>query len=96
MAVADAGVWVFNGANAVFPGGVFSARELAEQWIHARGLTGTLTWYPLDESAYDWAVRNDRFTPKKDAHRTAEFMAKFSNTRDHYHYENGAPVGEQP
>ncbi|HEY2518051.1 MAG TPA: hypothetical protein VGI39_44580 [Polyangiaceae bacterium] len=94
MAAAEMGeVWVFNGANAGFPSAIFSTRESAERWIEARGLTGTLTWYPVDESAYDWAIRNDRFTPKKEAHRTAEFIAKFSSTKDHYHYEGGSLVG---
>jgi hypothetical protein len=83
------GVWVFNGANATFPAGVFGSQERAEQWIRQNALTGTLTWYPLDEGAYDWAVRNGTFTPKRDDQRSAAFIQRFSSGARHFHYEDG-------
>jgi hypothetical protein len=41
-------VWVFNGARASFPSGLFTELGRAERWIGEHGLTGTLTAYPLD------------------------------------------------
>lgn len=84
------GVWVFCGPKAVFPSGLFSTRELAEAWITKHRLTGTLTWYPIDEGAYDWAVRSGVFTPKRDEHRSPRFIATFSSASQHHeHYEDG-------
>src|SRR5687768_5778588 len=52
------GVWVFNGTATGFrfPAGVFTDITVAEAWIAHHHLSGTLTWYPLDIGAYDWAV----------------------------------------
>jgi hypothetical protein len=36
-------VWVFNGAHASFPAGVFGTQERAEEWIRKNARTGTLT-----------------------------------------------------
>jgi hypothetical protein len=49
-------VWVFSGAKKHFPDGVFTRQEIAESWILKNYLTGTLTLYPLDLGAYEWAV----------------------------------------
>ena len=49
-------VWVFNGAQSTFPSGVFTSRELAEEWIRTHALTGTLTNYPLDTGMYEHAI----------------------------------------
>jgi hypothetical protein len=84
------GVWVFNGTKADFPSGVFRTRERAEEWIHQNALTGTLTWYPLDEGTYDWAVRKGAFTPKRDDQRSATFIQAFTaGAQQHFHYEKG-------
>ena len=49
-----------------------------------------LTRYPLDVGVYDWAIENGKFTPKKDKHRTLEFIAGLTTaSMDHHHYENG-------
>ena len=75
-------VWVFTGArstpgtNATFPGGVFSSRPRAEEWITKHALSGVLTMYPLDVGAYDWAVENGAFKPKKPIHFTPEFIGR--------------------
>ena len=83
-------VWVFNGANARFPSGVFSQREKAEEWIAENGLTGVLTKYPLDVGVYDWAVQKGFFQPKKAKHNSTEFIQGFSSAhQEHYHYEDG-------
>lgn len=82
--------WVFNGETANFPSAVFSERKLAEDWIRRHKLTGTLTAYPVDIGAYQWCLEKDYFTPKKESHSTAEFIANFSSaSQEHYHYEEG-------
>jgi hypothetical protein len=42
------GVWVFNGDDGRFAGGVSTSREKADAWIAANKLNGVLTLYPLD------------------------------------------------
>jgi hypothetical protein len=82
------GVWVFNGLNSNFPGGVFSSRENAESWINRHKLEGTLTLYPLDQSAYDYAIGNGWFAPRSPHQRLPEFMQRFTSaSQEHYHYE---------
>ena len=82
-------VWVFNGARASFPGGVFTSRETAEKWILKNNLVGTLTRYPLDSSAYDYAIANGWFEPKEPRHSEPEFIQRFTSaSQEHYHYEN--------
>ena len=84
-------LWVFNGAGGRFPAGVFTAKELAERWIATHRLSGTLTAYPLDVGAYDWAVEAGLFTPKRDEHSSPEFIGTFTSaSQEHFHYENGS------
>ncbi|MEW6735671.1 MAG: hypothetical protein AB1489_30550 [Acidobacteriota bacterium] len=82
-------VWVFNGVRSNFPSAIFSNRELAEDWIKKYQLTGTLTVYPVDISAYEWSIINGYFHPKKDEHFSPEFIGRFSSGHEHYHYEEG-------
>jgi len=83
-------VWVFNGARSQFPSGIFSSVANAETWIRSKALTGTLTQYPIDISAYEWALNNRYFTPRKPEQESAEFIGRFSDaSQEHYHYENG-------
>lgn len=83
-------VWAFHGINARFISGVFESKTLAEKWISEHKLTGVLTEYPLNFGAYDWAVSLGYFTPKKDEHKTPEYIGKFSSaSQDHYHYTDG-------
>ncbi|MFB9995179.1 hypothetical protein ACFFLM_24850 [Deinococcus oregonensis] len=58
------GVWVFLDAQARQPAAVFSTLELGEVCVRKHGFEGMLTWYPLDVSAYDWAVQTGRFKPR--------------------------------
>ena len=82
-------VWVLNGPRNHFPSGIFGTREQAEAWINAHGLEGTLTKYPVGVSAYDFAVQQGHFQPRKPEHSAAAFIATFSSaTQDHYHYEH--------
>lgn len=83
-------LWVFNGAMARFPSALFSSLEDAENWIGNNKLTGVLTKYPVDQSAYDWAVENDFFVPKEEKHKSSAFIGGFTcASMEHYHYENG-------
>ena len=81
-------VWVFNGARANFPSGVFTSRENAEAWIRDHNLEGTLTLYPLDQSAYDHAIVNGWFNPTTPQQKLPEFIQRFTSaSQEHYHYE---------
>ncbi|MCA9643526.1 MAG: hypothetical protein H6718_06085 [Polyangiaceae bacterium] len=80
-------VWVFNGVRAQFPAAIFSTEEKAREWIERTGVRGTLTQYPLDESAYDWAIRNEMFRVKGPQHQTGHFIQGFSSgAMPHYHF----------
>jgi hypothetical protein len=82
------GVWVFNGAKANFPSGVFTSRENAEAWIRDHNLEGTLTLYPLDQSTHDHAIANGWFNPKTPQQKLPEFIQRFTSaSQEHYHYE---------
>jgi len=84
-------IWVFTGPRAQFPAGVFTTVEIAELWIRHHGLTGTLTEYPVDKGAYDWAIGAGVFAASKPEHRSPEFIARFSAAnQEHYHYEDGS------
>ena len=84
-------VWVFNAEGGRFPGAVFSTASKAEEWIAQYGLSGVLTAYPLDVSAYDWAVREGHFRPKAD--KGAGFVGKFTSAyQEHHHYAHGKRV----
>jgi hypothetical protein len=93
--VADADqqvIRVFNGNASRFPSGVFTSVERAAEWIAKHGLTGVLTGYPVDEGAYDWAVRTGLFKVKHEYQRTAAFIGKFASGHYHHHFENGHPA----
>jgi len=83
-------VWIFSGAQANFPSGVFHTREQAQQWIERHGLTGTLTEYPVGEGVYEWAIAKGAFEPKRPEHHQARFIERFSSASlAHEHYEDG-------
>jgi len=83
-------VWVFNGPNGKFSGGVFAERQLAESWILKHKLTGTLTLYPLNIGVYDWTIANNFFDPSKEKEYQPDFIGSFSSaSQEHYHYLNG-------
>ena len=83
-------VWVFNGANGRFPGGVFTSEVLAEKWIRTNQLTGVITKYPVDVGTFDWA-REQGFLSEKVIKRTEpDFIGSFTSAGfDHFHFENG-------
>lgn len=84
------GVWVFNGDDGRFAGGVFTTLEPAEAWIAERELSGVLTLYPLDTGVYQWAIGRGLFTPKQDKHSSPGFIGCFTTaSMAHHHYEQG-------
>jgi hypothetical protein len=83
-------VWVFCGTKATSPSGVFQTKEEAESWIRANRLSGTLTLYPVGIGAYNWAVQEGLFKPKKAEHSLPSFIQSFTSaSQEHYHYEDG-------
>ena len=83
-------VWVFNGARAQFPAGVFADLTLAESWVGKHRLTGVLTRYPVDSGAYDWSIKTGIFQAEKPEHSTPDFIQGFGCASfEHYHYEDG-------
>jgi ribosome-binding ATPase YchF (GTP1/OBG family) len=83
-------VWIFNGLKGRFPGGVFTDKAIAEKWIQKYKLTGVLTCYPINDGVYDWAIRNNHFTPSKEKEKLSDFIATFSSaSQEHYHYIDG-------
>ena len=83
-------VWIFCGEGADFPAGVFSTRELADEWILAHRLSGVLNEYPLNFGAYDWAIGKHYFEPKRAEQKTARFKERFtSHQQKHFHYVKG-------
>jgi hypothetical protein len=84
-------VWVFNGEFSNLPAGVFSTKSSAEDWIRQHSLSGTLSEFPLDRGAYDHAVDEGLFKPKK-AHETEpQFIETFSPRLYHDHWWEGKP-----
>lgn len=86
MPVEADGVWVFCGENGVFPSGVFVYLEDAEAWIRRNRLSGTLTWYPLDAGAYDWAVQRGDLVPRREVEFTPAFIGRYTSIQQpHFH-----------
>jgi hypothetical protein len=81
-------VWVFHGAGGRFTSGVFSSQSQAEDFINRYRLTRTLTKYPVGISAYDWAIQEKFFQPKKPEQYEAGFIQRFTTaSQEHYHYD---------
>jgi hypothetical protein len=90
VSAVEPGVWVFNGDGGQFPSGVFTAVEIAEEWIAKHRLNGVLTWYPLDTGVYEWTIEKQCFLPRKDYQREPKFIQTFSSAHTgHYHYTDG-------
>jgi hypothetical protein len=81
-------VWVFHGAGGRFTSGVFYSQSQAKEFINRYRLTGILTKYPVGISAYDWAIQEKAFQPKKPEHYEAGFIQRFTTaSQEHYHYD---------
>ena len=83
-------LWVFNGENGRFAGGIFTSRAKAEAWITENALSGVLTRYPVDVGVHEWAISQGLFTPTKPHESEPDFVAGFTMaSQEHYHYEAG-------
>jgi hypothetical protein len=83
-------VWVFSGDGARLSSAVFSDKKMADAWISGHRLSGMLAKYPVNTGIYDWAIKTNKFIPKRDDQGTPEFIGRFScASLEHYHYENG-------
>jgi hypothetical protein len=87
-------VWVFNSSNKGLPGGIFDNLSLAEKWIANNKLTGTLTKYPVNEGAFDWAIQNNMVNMKPEKLKVKaedpDFIGEFTSaSMEHYHYQDG-------
>ncbi|MCG8710982.1 hypothetical protein JHU04_004310 [Brenneria sp. 4F2] len=83
-------IWVFNGAMARFPSGIFLYLKDAKDWIKENRLTGILTKYPVNKGVYDWAIENDLFHPNEDKHKSPSFIGSFTcASMEHFHFEDG-------
>lgn len=89
-------VWVFNGARASFPAGVFHSREEGEEAVRRNRLTGTITAYPVGWISFEWAKEHGFYSePISGRLPTSETIQKYvSERQDHFHYENGEPLEE--
>jgi hypothetical protein len=82
------GVWIFNGDVNKFPSAVFSSYENAVEWISINKSIGTLTYYPVDISVYDWAVKNEYFKLKAGKQSSPTFISNFSSaSQEHFRFE---------
>lgn len=83
-------VWVFNGENGRFPGGVFLVLQKAEEWISLHRLSGILTQYPLNQGSFDWALKRGWVPEGKREANDPYFIGSFTSASyEHFHYENG-------
>jgi hypothetical protein len=86
-------IWVFMGEGSKMAVGCFDSFDNALTTISKYKLSGLLTQYPMNELAYDWALRNQLFEPKKTEQKTATFIGRFTSaSQPHFHFENGIQV----
>ncbi|MDO5098762.1 MAG: hypothetical protein Q4D85_08375 [Corynebacterium sp.] len=86
-------VWVFQGERARFPSAVFSSKETAIDWIARHRLSGMLSKYPVDIPVYEWSIAANFFTPRREEHRTPEFIQSFSSACiEDSQYINGVAI----
>lgn len=81
-------LFVFHGEGAKFASGVYDSLEGAKRSIASHKMSGILTCYPVNETAYDYAVRNEFFQPKPT--QSESFVQRFTSaSQEHYHFQNG-------
>ncbi len=82
-------IWVFQGNGSDAPGGIFSTRDKAEEWISKSRVQGILFNYPVNISVYDFLVSSGSLKIRKDYQRDPKFVQKISpGYLEHYHYEH--------
>ena len=93
LPAAEHWIYLFHGIRGAFPGGAFSTRALAEEWIARNRLSGLLSEYPVDIGVYDWGIRAGLVRKPRSGDYGADIIGGFSSALDHWHYENGERVG---
>jgi hypothetical protein len=92
MAEIKDAVWVFHGEGAQFACAVFRTKDAAVGWIGSQGVSGVLTAYPVDVSAYEWAVQQGFFKANTEEKRTPKFIERFTSaSQEHFHFQTGKP-----
>src|SRR6266849_10802351 len=89
-------LWVFTTSaeaqvpDMFLPVAVFDTLQRGTQWAADKAASGTLTEYPINVSAYDWAIANGYFKPRRADQRAAHFIETFSDaSQAHCHFEKG-------
>lgn len=59
-------MYVFIGEGSNFPAGIFTTLDNAKEWIEKYSLSGILNKFPIDMGIYDWAVKEDLFSIKRE------------------------------
>ena len=77
-------VWIFVGAKARFPSGVFANVADAEKWIAEHRLTGVLTEYRVGVGAFDQALREGTFEPRDEREKSPEFIEAHAPSKVEY------------
>jgi hypothetical protein len=85
-------VWVIVGEQGKCTSGVFSDLDSAEQWISLHSLTGLLSQYPLNEGAFDWAVKTERIKRSFAETATPGMIGSFCSYLNYYHYKDSKRV----
>jgi len=84
------GAWVVHENDGAFSLCAFSCLEKGKAWIAEEKKSCVLSWYPIDEGAFDWATRNGYFKVKKPHQNEAKFIANFSSSGVlHFHFQQG-------
>lgn len=84
----DRFIFVFHGVDAKFAAGVFESLHDAKRSIATHKMSGMLTRYSMNETAYDYAIRSEFFLPKPT--QSESFVQKFTSaSQEHYHFQNG-------
>lgn len=84
-------VYVFHGEKAKFAAAVFTDFVAAEKAIRKDKLSGMLTFYPLNETVFEYTVRKQLFSPS--GNENGDYISRFTSAvLEHYHYENGKRI----
>ena len=81
-------VYIFHGDNARFTTSVYASLEQADVDIKSKQMSGMLTIYPLNETVYDYCVREKLYVKKENI--SSQFIQGFTSAYlEHYHYKDG-------
>lgn len=70
-------MWVLQDAETLHVTGVFTSLEAAQQTVEKHGVSGYVTWYPVNQLPYQWAQEQGFMHMVKPQHKTAQFIQNF-------------------